>query len=90
MYVSLEDKGEVVVVDMAALKVTARYPLAPAKTPTGLAMDPKNRLLFSGCRSGHLVVLGADTGKIVATLPIGQGCDAVAFDPARPRLQQQP
>lgn len=49
--------------------------------PTGIAMDLKNDRLFSVCASKGMVVLNALTGKIIATLPIGGGVDAVAFDP---------
>lgn len=79
-YVNIEDKGEVVRFDPVALKVTARWPLAPAHTPTGLALDTTAHRLLVGCRSKHLVVLDSATGKTVATLPIGAGVDAVALD----------
>lgn len=83
MYVNLEDKSEVAAIDTDKLEVLSRWPLTPGKTPTGLAMDLEHRRLFSGCRESRtLVVLDADTGKIAASLPIGAGVDAVAFDPA--------
>ena len=84
-YVNLEDTAEVVRFDPVALKITARWPLAPATTPTALALDRTNHRLLAGCRSRHLVVLDADTGAIVATLSIGGGVDAIALDPAHPR-----
>jgi len=61
--------------------VLERWSLDPGKTPTGLAFDRKNHRLFVGCRSRHEVVVNSDTGKVVATLPIGDGVDACAFDP---------
>jgi DNA-binding beta-propeller fold protein YncE len=74
MYVNLEDKSEVAAFDTDKLEVLSRWPLAPGKAPTGLAMDLEHRRLFSGCRdSKTLVVLDADTGKIAASLPIGSG-----------------
>lgn len=83
MYANLEDKNEVVCFDPAKLTVLNHWPLAPAQQPTGLAMDLEHRRLFSGCRGGELLqVLDADTGKIVASLPIGAGVDATAFDPS--------
>lgn len=82
MFVNLEDKSEVVEFDSTKLTVLNRWPLAPGKTPTGLAMDLEHRRLFSTCRgSKTLVVLDADSGKIVASLPIGAGVDAAVFDP---------
>jgi DNA-binding beta-propeller fold protein YncE len=85
VYVNLEDKAEVVRFDPVALKITARWPLAPGDTPTALALDPANHRLFSGCRSKHLLVLDSDTGAIIAHLPIGGGVDAIALDPDHPR-----
>ncbi len=81
MYVNLEDKSEIAEFDPATLKVLNHWPLAPGTTPTGLAMDREHRRLFSGCRgSKTLVVVDADTGKIIASPPIGAGVDAAAFD----------
>src|SRR5215467_9574498 len=84
VYINLEEKAETVHVDANALKVLHSWPLAPGKTATALAFDPKTRRLFAGCRGGQLmVVLDADTGKIIATAPIGERVDAAAFDPER-------
>jgi YVTN family beta-propeller protein len=83
VYVNLEEKAETVHVDANALKVLNRWPLAPGKTATALAFDAKTRRLFAGCRGGQLmVVLDADSGKIVTTAPIGERVDAAAFDPS--------
>lgn len=81
MYVNLEDKSELVLFDSRKLTVLQRWPLAPCEQPTGLAFDPPHRRLFVGCRNRKLAVVNADTGAVVTTLPIGQGVDAVAFDP---------
>jgi DNA-binding beta-propeller fold protein YncE len=81
VYVNLEDKAELLKIDARNLKVLERWPLAPGKTPTGLALDRRHHRLFVGCRSKHQVVVNADTGKVVTTLPIGDGVDACAFDP---------
>jgi YVTN family beta-propeller protein len=83
VYVNLEEQNETLRIDVNSLQVTARWPLAPCKTPTSLAMDRENRLLFVGCRSRHFAVLNADTGKLVFTAPIGERVDAGAWDPAR-------
>lgn len=83
VYINLEEKAETVHVDAVALKVLNNWPLAPGKTATALAFDPNTRRLFAGCRGGQLmVVLDADTGKIVTTAPIGERVDAAAFDPS--------
>jgi YVTN family beta-propeller protein len=81
VFVNLVDRDEVVKIDAAKLEVLARWSVAPAKQPVSLAADPKTGRLFVGCRSKDLVVLSMETGKEVATLPIGQGVDAGAFDP---------
>ena len=81
LFVNLEDKSEVVVLDPKELKVTARWPVAPGEEPSGLAIDVKNRRLFSVCGNKMMVVLDADSGKVVATPAIGENVDAVAFDP---------
>jgi DNA-binding beta-propeller fold protein YncE len=81
VFVNLEDRAELLKIDARNLKVLERWPLAPGKTPTGLALDRRNHRLFVGCRSKHQVVVNADTGKVVTTLPIGDGVDACAFDP---------
>ena len=82
MFVNLDDKSEIVVIDTRKLTVLNRWPLAPGKGPSGLAMDLKTRRLFSVCGdSQKMVVMNADNGKVVATLSIGKGTDAAAFDP---------
>jgi DNA-binding beta-propeller fold protein YncE len=80
LYVNLEEKNETLHIDVNALAVKDRWPLAPCATPTSLAMDLENHRLFVGCRSKHLAVLNSDTGKIVFTAPIGDRVDAGAFD----------
>jgi len=81
LWVNLEDKNEVVSFDPKTLEVKQRFPIAPAKTPTGLAFDPKNNRLFVGARSKNLVIMDAANGKIVKTFPIGPGVDFGGFDP---------
>ena len=82
LFVNLEDSSAVVAVDTRALKVLSTWPLAPGEEPTGLAMDIKHRRLFAGCHNHRMIVLDAVSGKRVADLPIGDGVDGVAFDPA--------
>jgi hypothetical protein len=81
VYINLESTSEVVVVDPTAMKVTARYKLGEGEGPSGLGLDAKNRRIFSCCGNAKMVVLDADSGNILATLPTGQGTDAGTFDP---------
>jgi YVTN family beta-propeller protein len=80
-YVNLEDKSEVLALDTRKLTVEQRWPLAPGKEPTGLAIDRARRRLFASCHNEKMVVLDADSGKVLATAPIGKGTDACIFDP---------
>src|ERR1017187_7310453 len=83
LYVDLEDKDQIAVVDVNALKVTAKYDLAgKGGGPGGLGLDAKNHILFAMCHNpATCVVLSADDGKILATLPIGKGTDSGGFNP---------
>ena len=81
VYVNIEDKSEVMDIDAKALMVVHKWPLAPCEEPSGMAMDPKSRRLFSGCDNKMMAVMDADTGKVVTTVPIGDGVDATWFDP---------
>ncbi len=84
LYVDIEDKDNVAVVDAKMLQVTAHYDLSSkGKTPAGLAFDVKNHILFAACRNpAMMVILNADTGNIITTLPIGTGVDGAFFNPA--------
>ena len=82
IYVNIEDKNEIVVVNMKTMKVDAHWPLSPAEEPTGLAFDKATNRLFAGCGNKFLAILDASTGKMVGTFPIGDGCDGAGFDPA--------
>ena len=81
VYNNLEDKSEVVQIDSRTLKVRNRWPLAPGSSPSAMAMDGPHRRLFVGCRNKLMIVMDADSGKVVAHLPIGDGVDASRFDP---------
>ena len=81
VYVNLENKNEIVEIDSKKLAVMATWPVAPAVSPAGLAIDAKNRRLFSGCHNKMMAILDADTGKLITTEPIGVGVDADRFDP---------
>ena len=83
LYVDLENKDQVAVVDAKALSVTARYDLGgKGGTPAGLALDAKNRILFVACRNpATMVILNADNGQILDALPIGTAVDGATFNP---------
>lgn len=81
IFVNIEDKSELVHFDAQKLTVLHRWPLAPCEEPSGLAGDQKTHRLFAGCGNKLMAVINADNGKIVATVPIGDGVDANGFDP---------
>jgi len=82
VYVNIEDKAELVAIDSSTLKIKSRWPLAPAGTPTALAMDVEHHRLFSAGRNPQqLVVLDSDSGKVLQSFPISAGVDAAAFEP---------
>ena len=81
VFINITDKNQVVEVDAKALKVLHRWPLAPGEGPSGISMDRKNRRLFSACDNQKMIVMNADTGKVVAALRTGAGTDASVFDP---------
>src|SRR6266436_987259 len=82
IYVNIEDTSELVQFDPQKLTVTHRWPQKPCQEASGLAIDRKNRRLFSGCDNKMMAVMDADSGKVVATPPVGDGVDANGFDPA--------
>lgn len=81
IFVNLEDKSEVAVLDSQKLTLKTRWALAPCEEPSGMALDKQHRRLFIGCRNKMMAVMDADNGKVISTLPIGSGVDANAFDP---------
>jgi DNA-binding beta-propeller fold protein YncE len=82
IYNNLEDKNSLNIIDVKTLKVIKNYPLAPGGGPTGIALDEKNHRTFSVCRENKgMEVMDITTGNVVATVPIGSGVDAVAYDP---------
>jgi DNA-binding beta-propeller fold protein YncE len=82
IYDNLEDKNEVIAIDSRTLKITARWPVAPAGQPVSIAMDVTTRRLFIGGRNPKmLVMMNADTGKIIGPgFPIGGRVDTNIFD----------
>jgi DNA-binding beta-propeller fold protein YncE len=82
VYVNVEDTSEVLRLDPKTLKVEKRFPLAPGDGPTGLAFDPIHKHLFAACANEKIIVLDAETGKVLATPSIGKGVDGAEFDSA--------
>lgn len=81
IFVNIEDKSEIVAFDAQKLTVKSRWKLTDCEEPTGLAIDLKNRRLFAGCGGNKkMAIVDADSGKILATPAIGDGCDATSFD----------
>ena len=79
IYVNNEDKNEIFDVDAKNALIAKRYSIAPCDSPSGLAISPKG-LLFSVCENKLMIVSDPAAGKVLATVPIGQGADGVAFD----------
>jgi DNA-binding beta-propeller fold protein YncE len=82
VFCNIEDKNEVAVIDSKTHSVIASWPLTPGEEPTGMALDAAHRRLFVGCHNKIMSMLDADTGKIIATVPIGVGVDGCAFSDA--------
>jgi YVTN family beta-propeller protein len=85
VYVNIEDKSEISIINTKTLKVDKSWPIAPGEEPSGLALDNETHRLFSVCSNKLMVVSDAEAGKVLTTLPIGSGCDGVAFDPGLKR-----
>jgi YVTN family beta-propeller protein len=81
IYINIEDKNEIAVVSTKTHAVESRWRVGKGDEPSGLAIDVKTKRLFAGCGNKLLVVLDAENGKVLKELPIGDGCDGVAFDP---------
>jgi len=82
IYVNLEDKSQVAVIDIKARKVVNKWPIAPGEAATGMAFDVEKHRLFLGCDNKTMVMIDSTTGKVLASVPIGAGVDACAFDPS--------
>ncbi len=81
MFVNVEDKGAIGVMDTVKHTLVATWPIAGCEGPTGLAFDQKNHLLLSAC-DGTMAVTDSTSGKAVTSFPIGDGVDGNGFDPA--------
>lgn len=78
---NIEDTSEVVVIDAKEHEVLHRWPIAPGEEASGMAFDERNHRLFLGCGNNLMVMMDSTSGKVLATVPIGGGVDANAFDP---------
>jgi DNA-binding beta-propeller fold protein YncE len=81
IFVNIEDKSEIAVIDAKALTILSRWPIKPGEEPSGLALDIEHHRLFSVCRNKLMVVVDADNGNVITSLPIGDRVDGCAFDP---------
>jgi DNA-binding beta-propeller fold protein YncE len=84
VFVNIRSSSEIAEFDALTLNIVNRWSLAPGQRPNGLALDAKNRRLFSGCNgNSKMVVMDADKGTVIATVDIGRGSDGCGFDPAK-------
>jgi len=81
VYVNIEDKSEVAVIDIKTRRVVNRWPIAPGESASGMAIDRERLRLFLGCDNKKMVMMDSASGKVLAAVPIGAGVDANAFDP---------
>src|SRR5262249_2566060 len=83
VYVNLEDTSQMARINSKTWRLEDKWELKPCESPSGLAIDEKKAVLFPVCDGNIMGVVNAKSGKIVATVPIGEGPDAAAFDPRR-------
>ena len=81
LYANIEDKSQIAELDVSKLSVLNTWPLAPCQEPSALAFDVAHHRLFAGCDNKMMAVVDSDSGKVVTTVPIGEGVDAGAFNP---------
>jgi len=85
IFVNIEDKSIISVINAQTMKVEKSWPIAPGEEASGLALDNSTHRLFAVCDNKLMVVVDAVDGHVVASLPIGEGCDGVKFDPVLKR-----
>ena len=85
VYVNGEEKKEILRIDAKTNTIDARWPVPGCASPHGLAIDNAGHRLFTTCVNKAMTVVDTTNGAVVATVPIGQGTDAAAFDPVRKR-----
>ena len=86
IFVNIEDKSSLTIIDAKSLTVEKTWSVSPGEEPSGLALDRANNRLFSVCSNKMMIVSDAVTGKVITSVPIGNGCDGVAFDSGTKRI----
>ena len=81
VYVNIEDKNEVISIDVKMHRVASHWPIAPGEEATGMAIDLEHHRLILGCSNEKMIVMDSYTGKVVASIDAGKGIDATSFDP---------
>src|SRR5271169_6039023 len=81
VFVNIEDTNEVVEIDSRKLSLTKRYSLKPCEEPTGMGLDAEHHRVYSGCHNKVMAILDTETGKVIDTVPIGEGVDGNGLDP---------
>jgi YVTN family beta-propeller protein len=85
LYVNIEDKNMICLINTKTLKVEQKWPVAPGEEPSGLAIDVASHRLFSVCHNKLMIILDSQSGKVVASVPIGERVDGAGFDPIKKR-----
>lgn len=80
IFVNIEDQSKLVAIDSKSHKILAQYPLSPCEEPTGLSIDSSHQRLYVGCGNKMAVVVDSHSGKVIKTVPTGDGVDATAVD----------
>jgi DNA-binding beta-propeller fold protein YncE len=86
VWVTMEDANAIAEIDTKTMRFVRSIPLPGCKGPTPLALDSADRRLFSGCGNKIMLVTNADSGKMIASVPIGGGPDGIAYDPGTRRI----
>jgi DNA-binding beta-propeller fold protein YncE len=81
IYVNIEDLNAIKVLDMASHTVSATWPIAPGESASGMAIDVERHRLFIGCDNKLMLMIDSTNGKVVYSVPIGEGVDSNWYDP---------
>jgi YVTN family beta-propeller protein len=81
IYVNIEDLNEIIEIDSQKLAISKHFSINPGEEPAGMGIDIAHHRIFSGCGNKIMTALDTETGKVIATVPIGEECDGVGFDP---------